>query len=127
GVDSESGQGPMFVLDPATLGYGCGRTFCFSYAGEGKGAPHANAACPIRTGHGYGRRDTQRPLAALASTMRTQLAALPRPVTVITHSQGAWIAWAALASGPPLGVETLVMLAPFPRAPVEYPASARTG
>ena len=127
GVDSATGLGPMFHLDPSTLGYDCKQTTYFSYAGPGKGVRHGGAACPVRSGKRYSRRDTQRPLAALISTFRAQLAALPPPVVVVTHSQGAWIAWAGLAGRETRGVRDLIMLGPFPRAPVEYPASGRAG
>jgi hypothetical protein len=127
GVDSATGVGPMFRLDPTTFGYECRQTTYFSYAGTGKGAPHTTAACPVKAGRRYGMKDTQRPLAALIATMREQLNGLRRPVTVVTHSQGAWIAWASLAGGRSLGVMSVIMLAPFPRAPVGYPLSARSG
>jgi hypothetical protein len=127
GVDSATGLGPMFRLDPAALGYDCHQTSYFSYAGPGKGVRQTNAACPVTTGKRYTTRDTQRPLASLVSSLRAQLAPLRRPVTVLTHSQAAWIAWAALAGRERLGVRDLIMLGPFPRAPVQYPPSGRTG
>ena len=127
GVDSATGAGPIFHLRPPSLGYSCRHTYYFSYAGPGTGVRHAHAACPVRSGKRYSRKDTQRPLAALVSSMRKQLASLAGPVTVVAHSQGAWIAWAALARAPPTGVRDLVMLAPFPRGLVGYPRSGREG
>jgi hypothetical protein len=132
GVDSATGSGPMFHLRPASLGYDCRQTYYFSYVGPGKGVRHAHAACPVRSGKRYSRKDTQRSLSALIATMREQLAALPGPVTIVTHSQGAWIAWASLAQAPhsrgrPLPARRLVMLAPFPRGLVAYPRSGHTG
>jgi pimeloyl-ACP methyl ester carboxylesterase len=56
------------------------------------------------------------------------VAALPPPVTVVTHSQGAWFVWAALAGERPVpGVRNLIMLSPFPRAEVGYPPAGKTG
>lgn len=60
------------------------------------------------------------------AVFREQVALLPPPVVVVTHSQGAWIAWAALADGVG-GVSDLVMLARFPRSPVSYPPAGVDG
>jgi pimeloyl-ACP methyl ester carboxylesterase len=43
------------------------------------------------------------------------------PVVVVTHSQGAVIAWRAATRGRAEGVSVLVALAGFPRSPVGYP------
>jgi hypothetical protein len=134
GVDTSTGHGAMFKLDPAAYGFSCAQTFYYSYRGPGHGGRQADARCPIRTGAPYVQSDTTRPLAQLAAGLRAQLAVLPAPVVVITHSQGAWIAWSALTGGPAAasratGVSTLVMLAPFDQglAPYPPPSANRAG
>ena len=127
GVDTSSGAGALYRLDPRALGYSCAQTSYFSYAGTGSGTPQRDATCPIRRGAPYRRADTLRPLPALAETFRHQVAALPRPVTVVTHSQGAWIAWAALSPGRATGVRGLVMLGPFSESLAAYPPPGRGG
>jgi len=127
GVDSASGFAALDHLDPRTLGFTCAQTFYFSYLGPGPGAPQRDAACPIRTGSRYRRRDTQRPLDELVRTFADQVASLPDPVTVVTHSQGVWIAWAALTRDPHLPVGNLILLAPFPRDAVAYPPPGHDG
>ena len=129
GVDTASGDGALFKLDPAALGYSCARTYYFSYVGVGRGAARGDARCPIRRGAPYTKADTLRPLAELRATFLAQLAGLPRPVLVVTHSQGAWIAWAGLSQHDPraAGVDALVMLAPFDRALAPYPPPGQDG
>lgn len=128
GVATASGRGALFRLDPRRLGFDCRQTFYYSYAGPGRGTRQGRARCPIRTGAPYTGADTGRPLDELAATFRVQVASLPPPVTVITHSQGAWIAWAALASdGSSMPVERLVMLGPFSRTLAPYPPPNRHG
>ena len=127
GIDTWSGHGTLFNLDPRTLGYGCGATYYFSYGGAGGGVPQGGAACPIRTGAAYVRADTERPLGQLVSDFRAQLAHLPGPVTVVTHSSGSWVAWAALASSRgPTRVRDLVLLSPL-TDPLGFPTPARPG
>jgi hypothetical protein len=129
GVDTSTGHGAMFKLDPRALGYSCAQTFYYSYRGPGTGGPQADAQCPIRSGTPYQRSDTTRPLAQLASALRAEIAGLPRPVVVVTHSQGAWIAWSAITGEPDTAVSALVMLAPFDQglAPYPPPNTNRTG
>lgn len=129
GADTASGDGALFHLDPATLGYSCAQTFYFSYAGTGPGAGRDNAVCPIRRGAHYTKSDTERPLGELQATFLAQLAGLPRPVVVVTHSEGAWIAWAGLSRGDrrAAGVAALVMLAPFNSALAPYPRAGQDG
>jgi hypothetical protein len=129
GVDTSTGHGAMFKLDPGALGFSCAQTFYYSYRGPGTGGPQGDARCPIRTGSPYGRSDTTRPLAQLASALRAELVGLPSPVVVVTHSQGAWIAWSAITGGPDAGASRLVMLAPFEQglAPYPPPNTNRTG
>jgi hypothetical protein len=129
GADTASGDGALFHLDPATLGYSCAQTTYFSYAGTGHGAGRRDAVCPIRRGAPYTKSDTERPLAQLRTTFLAQLATLPRPVLVVTHSQGAWIAWSGLSRHDrrASGVDALVMLAPFDQALAPYPRSGHDG
>ena len=114
----------MFRFDPHALGYSCAQTFYYSYRGPGHGGPQADARCPIVRGAPYHRSDTTRPLRALASGLRAQIASLPPPVVVVTHSQGAWIVWSGITgdrTGATSGVSALVMLAPFNDGLAPYP------
>jgi hypothetical protein len=122
GVDSSSGSGAVLEIDPASLGFTCDQAYYFSYAGPGDGQPQRHAQCPIRTGAPYEPLDTYGPTSALVEHFVTQVRALPDPVTVLTHSQGAWIVWEALASQGAMGVSHLVLIGPFPDNPVAYPA-----
>ncbi len=132
GVDTSSGQGAMFRLNPRLLGFGCARVTYFSYRGLGSGAPQGQSECPIRSGAPYQRLDTQRPLSQLV-TLFTQEAHQAReesglrPLVVITHSQGAWIAWKAIASGMVPDVRAIIMLGAFPDVSVDYPPRGRDG
>ncbi len=121
GVDTSTGHGAMFKLDPTALGFSCAQTFYYSYRGPGSGGPQGDARCPIRSGTPYGRSDTTRPLTQLAGALRAQIADLPAPVVVVTHSQGAWIAWSAIAVDGDTDAGTLVMLAPFDQGLAPYP------
>jgi hypothetical protein len=126
GIDTSSGHGTLYDFDPRTIGYSCANTYYFSYLGPGHGAPQAQAVCPIRTGTPYQRTDTERPLPDLVSSFRAQLAPLPGPVTIVTHSSGGWIAWKALASSPPSTARQLVMFAPLTGA-TGYPPAGASG
>lgn len=127
GVDTASGSGAMFRLDPRALGFSCGDTHYFSYAGAGRGAPQRDARCPIQSGARYAKRDTLRPVRELAATFAEQVADLPGPVVVVTHSQAAWIAWEALTRDGSPDVRHLVMLAPFGETLVAYPGDGEEG
>lgn len=127
GVDTASGNGAMFQLDPRDLGFTCEQVFYFSYAGVGDGARRHAARCAIRTGAPYRKTDTSRPLSELSATFVEQLEALEPPVVVIAHSQGAWIAWSALARERSPAVSDLVLLAPFDETLTAYPPSGRNG
>ncbi|WP_171115990.1 MULTISPECIES: hypothetical protein [Streptomyces] len=127
GVDSASGTGAMLEIDPHTLGYRCGQTFYYSYAGPGPGQPRRKALCPITTGAPYQPEDTLRPTAELISFLDAQLAGLPPPVLLSTHSQGVWVVWEAAAQGRLPRVETLVLAGPFPENPVPYPPQGEPG
>ena len=127
GVDTSTGHGALFRLDPGALGFSCRQTFYYSYRGQGAGGPQGDARCPIRTGAPYGRADTTRPLHLLASALRDQLVGLDFPVVVVTHSQGAFIAWSELATDHADAVRALVMLAPFAEGLAPYPPPGHDG
>lgn len=127
GVNSSSGRGAIFEIDPGVYGYPCERTYHYSYAGPGEGAAQRDSACPITTGAPYQSVDTQRPLTELTDSFARQVEQLPSPVTVIAHSQAPWIAWQALAERPRLQVHQLVLLGPFPDNPLGYPPPGSSG
>lgn len=126
GVDTETGQGAAFRIDPAALGFSCERVFYFSYRGPDGDAPQGEAACPIRLHRPYAARATRAPIGLLVDAFDAQLAAIREqtggaPIVVVTHSQGAVIAWRAAARGRAEGVVALVALGGFPHSPVGYP------
>jgi hypothetical protein len=132
GVDTSSGYGAAYRLDPATLGFPCDRVFYYSYRGPGEGAPSGQAPCPIRLHRPYGNGSTQRPLAELVQALADQVEAIrgeigDAPLVVVTHSQGAVIAWRAVARGRAPGVTHLIGLGGFPRSAVGYPPPHRDG
>lgn len=132
GVDTASGLGAAYRLDPEALGFPCDRVFYFSYRGPGEGALPGEAPCPIRLHRPYSPTATQRPLADLVETFGLQVDAIraesgDAPIVVVTHSQGAVIAWRAVASGRVTGVTHLVALAGFPHSPVGYPPPGENG
>jgi hypothetical protein len=128
GVDTSTGNGALFKLDPRTLGFSCRQTYYYSYRGLGSGGTQGEAWCPIRTGAPYQKADTTRPLQLLTARLRAQIALLPRPVTIVTHSQGAWIAWSEItADGAESPVRALVMLAPFNEGLAPYPPTGHSG
>lgn len=132
GLDTSSGHGTLFELDPRTLGFSCASTYYFSYRGVGHGGPQGQAACPIRTGAPYRRADTERPLPGLIQAFDAEVARLPTPVTVITHSAAGWLAWGAVARPGPSGtsktpgIDRLVLLAPLV-GPLGYPEAGHSG
>ena len=127
GVDTSTGQGALFRFVPQALGFSCAQTFYYSYRGPGHGGKQGEARCPIRSGAPYRKGDTTRPLHQLTSGLRTQLSTLPRPIVVVTHSQGAWIAWSEITTDDISGVTTLVMLAPFNEGLAPYPPTGEHG
>jgi hypothetical protein len=129
GVDTSTGNGALFKLDPRTLGFSCRQTYYYSYRGLGSGGKSQGEAwCPIRTGAPYTKADTTRPLQLLTTRLRAQIALLPRPVTIVTHSQGAWIAWSEITEdGDASPVRALVMLAPFNEGLAPYPPTGHSG
>jgi hypothetical protein len=127
GVDTSTGHGALFRLDPRALGFSCAQTFYYSYRGPGGGGPQGDARCPIHTGTPYGKVDTTRPLLSLASALHDQLVGLKPPVVVVTHSQGAFIAWSELTADGADLAKALVMLAPFDEGLAPYPRPGRDG
>lgn len=126
GVDSASGLGAAYLLDPEALGFPCQRVFYYSYRGPGEGAPQGEARCPIRVHRPYANGSTQRPLAELVQAFADQVEAIrgevgDAPLVVVTHSQGAVIAWRAVATGTAPGVTALIGLGGFPHTAVGYP------
>ncbi|MEV0947526.1 hypothetical protein [Rhodococcus sp. NPDC049939] len=119
GIDSESGTSGVHRTDVQRLGYDCEQVYYFSYAGPGDGQPQRDAPCPLRTGAPYGPEDTQRPVEEQVALLAEQTRALPRPLAVIAHSQAAWIAWEAVATGR-AHVDTLVLVGAFPDDPIGY-------
>jgi hypothetical protein len=132
GVDTSSGSGALYRFQPIQVGLGCERVFYYSYLGPGRDAPRGEAPCELRLHAPYAKSDTQRPLGELVDAFGRQVARIRAktggaPVAVVTHSQGAVIAWAAVASGAAEGVSHLVSLAGFPHSPVGYPPPGEDG
>jgi hypothetical protein len=132
GVDTASGEGALYRFRPSRLGLGCERVFYYSYLGPGRDAPRGEAPCELRFHAPYEKGDTQDPLGELVEAFGRQVARIREktggaPVAVVTHSQGAVIAWAAVASGAGEGVSHLVSLAGFPHSPVGYPPPGKDG
>lgn len=131
-MDTSSGHGAAYRLDPPAIGFSCERVFYFSYRGPGEGAPPGEAPCPIRLHRPYSQTATQRPLSVLTESFAAQVEAIngetgDAPVVVVTHSQGAAIAWQALAGGRASGVSHLIVLGGFPHSPVGYPPPSVDG
>jgi hypothetical protein len=127
GINSASGEGAIFELEPSRLGFTCDRFHYFSYAALGEGQPQGDAACPKREGAPYDPRDTQRPFEEQVRLLAEQVAPLEPPVTVLAHSQAAWVAWHAAADGRLDGVRHLVLVGPFPSSPVGFPPPGEAG
>lgn len=127
GINSASGEGSVFELEPARLGFTCEQFHYFSYAGPGDGQPQGSAACPKREGAPYEPEDTQRPFDEQVALLEEQTAPLEPPVTVLAHSQAAWVAWQAAAEGRLDGVRTLILIGPFPSSPLGFPPPGERG
>jgi pimeloyl-ACP methyl ester carboxylesterase len=126
GVDTSSGRGAAYRLDPVALGFPCDRVFYFSYRGPEGQAQQGEAACPLRLHRPYAPQATQQPLGQIVDAFDRQLVAIRQetggaPVVVVTHSQGAVVAWRAAARERAGGVPVLVALAGFPHSPMGYP------
>jgi hypothetical protein len=127
GINSASGEGAIFELEPARIGFTCEQFHYFSYAGAGDGQPRGSAACPKEEGAPYEPEDTQRPFEEQVELLADQVTPLEPPVTVLAHSQAAWVAWQAAAEGRLDGVETLVLIGPFPSSPLGFPPPDERG
>jgi hypothetical protein len=127
GINSASGEGAIFELEPPRIGYGCDQFHYFSYAGPGDGQPRGSAACPKEEGAPYEPEDTQRPFEEQVALLAEQVAPLEPPVTVLAHSQAAWVAWQAATDGALDGVEHLVLVGPFPSSPLAFPPEGDAG
>jgi hypothetical protein len=127
GINSASGEGAIFELEPARIGYGCDAVHYFSYAGPGDGQPQGSAACPKEEGAPYRPEDTQRPFEEQVALLATQATDLEPPVTVLAHSQAAWVAWQAAAEGRLTTVDRLVLIGPFPSSPIGFPPAGERG
>jgi hypothetical protein len=127
GMSGSTGRSALFRLDPARLGYRCEQVWYFSYAGPAPGERRAGPVCPIRDHRPYGGEDTMAPLGRLVELLVAQTEGLPRPLVLVTHSQGAWVVHAALAAGRVHGVSHVVMLGPFGRTLQPYPPPGRWG
>ncbi|MGH2663794.1 MAG: hypothetical protein ACRDH8_13535 [Actinomycetota bacterium] len=132
GVDTSSGSGSLYGLDPEEIGFPCDRVYYYSYRGPGRGADRADAVCPIRIHAPYTKQETQRSLDRLTEAFVEQLGAIREAsggaaVVVVTHSQGAVIAWRAASVGGAEGISHLVALAGFPRTSAPYPPPGEEG
>jgi hypothetical protein len=127
GINSASGQGAIFELEPERIGYDCDQVHYYSYAGTGTGQPRGAAACPVTTGAPYVPEDTQRPFDEQVRLLEAQIEPLEEPVAVLAHSQAAWVAWQAAADGRLEGVEHLVLVGPFPSSPLAFPPPGEDG
>lgn len=129
GMNSTSGGGAALEVDyPRVFGFACEQVYYFSYAGPGQGQPQDQAVCPIRTGAPYTEEDTRRrPFAQHVGFLAAQVDDLPEPVTLLAHSQGAWVAWQAAAEGRLEGVDTLVVIGPFPDSALGWPPPGEPG
>jgi hypothetical protein len=120
GVDSSSGSGAILEIDPRFMGWDCDGTRYVSYAGPGDGQPQRVAQCPIDHGAPYVPEDTLRPTDELVAALEAQLADADGPAVLLTHSQGVWISWVAVAEGRAPGVDSLVLIGAFPDNPAPY-------
>jgi hypothetical protein len=127
GINSASGEGAIFELEPERIGFDCDAFHYFSYAGPGDGQPQGSAACPKREGAPYEPEETQRPFEEQVALLEAQVAPLEPPVVVLAHSQAAWVAWQAAAEGRLDGVSHLVLVGPFPSSPLGFPPPGEAG
>lgn len=127
GINSRSGEGAIFELEPGRLGYTCDQFAYFSYAGPGDGQPRGSAACPKTQGAPYEPEDTQRPFGEQVDLLVEQASALEPPVVVLAHSQAAWVAWQAASEDRVPGLTAVVLVGPFPASPIGYPPPDHDG
>jgi hypothetical protein len=127
GINSASGEGAVFEVEPERIGYRCEQFVYYSYAGPGDGQPQGDAACPKTSGAPYVPEDTQRPFDEQVALLEEQAADLDPPLVVLAHSQAAWVAWQAAADGQLPGPAHLVLIGAFPSSPLTYPPPGETG
>jgi hypothetical protein len=127
GINSRSGEGTIFTMEPWRLGFSCGQTVHYSYAGPGDGQPQGSATCPKLSGAPYGPEDTQRPFEEQVELVVEQVADLEQPVTIVAHSQAAWVVWQAGADGDLPPDTLLVLVGVFPASPLAYPPPDEDG
>ncbi len=127
GINSASGEGAVFELEPGRIGYRCEQFVYYSYAGPGDGQPRGDAACPKTSGAPYVPEDTQRPFAEQVALLEEQAADLDPPLVVLAHSPAAWVAWQAAADDRLPGPAHLVLIGVFPSSPLTYPPPGGTG
>lgn len=113
GINSSSGDGAVYRLEPDSFGFSCDQMYYYSYAGPGDGVDHATGVCPIRTGALFQGHHTHQPMELLAQHLAEQVEGLPRPVTVIEHSHSAWVAWLAASTYPDVPIDHIIVLSAF--------------
>ncbi len=127
GINSESGEGAIFTLQPVFVGYTCEQFTYYSYAGAGDGQPRGVAVCPLDSGAPYVSDDTQRPFEEQVALLEEQTRELERPIVVFAHSQAAWVAWRAAVENRIDGLDAIVLFGPFPSSPMRWPQPGETG
>ncbi|GGI02835.1 hypothetical protein GCM10011354_01710 [Egicoccus halophilus] len=127
GINSASGEGAIFTLQPAFVGYTCEQFTYYSYAGPGDSQPQGVAVCPLDHGAPYVPDHTQRPFDEQVALLEAQAADLEPPIVVFAHSQAAWVAWQAAAEERLDGLAALVLLGPFPSSPLTWPPPGENG
>jgi hypothetical protein len=75
----------------------------------------------------YRVRRIQRPFAEQVELLAAQVEDLEEPVTILAHSQAAWVAWQAASDDRLEGVTDLVLVGPFPSSPTGFPPPGRSG
>ncbi|MFA9443993.1 hypothetical protein [Egicoccus sp. AB-alg6-2] len=127
GINSASGEGAIFTLRPAYVGFTCEQFTYYSYAGPGDGQPQGVAVCPLDAGAPYVPEDTQRPFEEQVDLLAEQTAGLEPPIVVFAHSQAAWVAWQAAVEERIDGLAALVLIGPFPSSPLAWPPPGEPG
>lgn len=120
GINSASGGGAVFRIDPRSWGYDCAQVYYFSYAGAGDGQPRGTAPCQARTGAPFTPAHTHRSPGAQAALLAAQVRDLPRPLVMVGHSYSAWVAWYAVSRGLVPEVDALVLAGALPASAHGY-------
>ncbi|GAB3228143.1 hypothetical protein GCM10027447_19970 [Glycomyces halotolerans] len=127
GINSSSGNGAVFELDPRRLGYTCDQLYHYSYAGPGDGQPRGRSVCPVRSGAPFNPEDTRRPVIEQAIAFSRQVEDLPRPLVVLSHSHSAWVLWLAVSRGMAPEVDAVILIGPFQESVLGYPPAGEEG